>query len=128
MQAANPAGPEAACDDRLEAMTAILDRVAAELREAAAKTDRLHCLVEGVAWHNVKEKHEIIRSAQAIDALEQTLSALSDFVTALAELTPRQWEVAGQSASRRVRLAELAARLSDRPHIADHAGGESEFF
>jgi hypothetical protein len=128
MKAANPAVPEAACDDRPEAMTAILDRVAAELREAAAKTDRLHCLVEGVAWHNVKEKHEIIRSAQAIDALEQTLSALSDFVSALAELTPRQWEVAGQSASRRVRLAELAARLSDRPHITDHAGGESEFF
>lgn len=128
MQAANPAVPEAACDDRLEAMTDLLDRVAAELREAAAKTDRLHCLVEGVAWHNVKEKHEIIRSAQAIDALEQTLSALSDFVSALAEMTPRQWEVAGQSASRRVRLAELAARLSDRPHIADHAGGESEFF
>jgi hypothetical protein len=128
MEPAETAAPEAACDDRREAMTDILDRVAVELRDAAAKTDRLHCLVEGVHWHNVKEKHELIRSAQAIDALEQTLSALSDFVSALAELTPRQWEVAGQSASRRVRLAELAARLSDRPHLADHAGGESEFF
>jgi hypothetical protein len=122
--------PERDADERLQAMTAILGRVASELRDAAQKTDRLHCLVEGVGWHNVKEKHELIRSAQAIDSIEQTLSALSDFVSALAELTPPQWEVAGQSASRSVRLAALAARLADLPHVAhgDHAGGDSEFF
>jgi hypothetical protein len=123
------AAPQTNDDEQPQAMTDILGRIARELREAAASTDRLHCLVEGVAWHNVKEKHELIRSAQAIDAIEQTLSALSDFVVALAELAPRQWEVAGAAASRHVRLAELAARLADRP-LTDNAtaSGDSEFF
>ncbi|MBY6240571.1 hypothetical protein [Methylosinus sp. Sm6] len=123
------AAPHTDHADAPQAMTDILGRVARELRETAASTDRLHCLVEGVAWHNVKEKHELIRSAQAIDAIEQTLSALSDFVSALAELAPRQWEVAGAAASRRVRLAELAARLADRPRseVAE-SSGDSEFF
>jgi transposase len=119
-----------ATDDPPQPMPEILGRLADELRDAAARTDRLHRLAESIAWRDVEEKHELIRSAQAIDAIEQTLSALSDFVSALAELTPRQWEVAGGSASRRVRLAELAARLADRPLVAgaEHAGGDSEFF
>lgn len=121
--------PQTDHDDDPQAMTDILGRVARELRAAAVSTDRLHCLVEGVAWHDVKEKHELIRSAQAIDAIEQTLSALSDFVCALAALAPRQWEVAGAAASRHVRLAELAARLADRPQPeSTDSGGESEFF
>jgi hypothetical protein len=127
---AQDGAPEREPDERPQAMTEILGRVASELRDAASKTDHLHCLVEGVAWHNVTEKHELIRSAQAIDSIEQTLTALSDFVSALAEMTPPQWEVAGQSASRRVRLAALAARLADLPHVThgDHASGDSEFF
>jgi hypothetical protein len=123
------AAPQTDHDDEPQAMTDVLGRIARELRDAAANTDRLHRLVEGVAWHNVKEKHELIHSAQAIDSIEQTLSALSDFVVALAELAPRQWEIAGAAALRNVRLAELAARLADRPG-SDHAtpSGDSEFF
>jgi hypothetical protein len=124
------AAPQTEPDDAPQAMTDILGRLARELREAAANTDRLHCLVEGVAWRDVEEKHELIRSAQAIDSIEQTLSALSDFVDALAELAPRQWQVAGAAASRHVRLAELAARLADRPQPqgAAPSSGDSEFF
>jgi hypothetical protein len=114
-------------DNGHQALVDVLSRLASELRETAKETDRLHCLVDGVAWGDVKEKAELMRSAQAIDAIEQKLSGLSEFVAALAEQAPRQWEVAGHLAAARLKLAGLAARLVDRPH-ADHPAGESEFF
>lgn len=116
--------------NRPQPLIDILSRVARELRDAARDTDRLHCLVDGVEWGNVKEKEELIRSAQLIDAIEQRLSGLSDFVSALAELAPDQWELEGHRASQSVKLSELAARLANRPGaaVAAHQAGESEFF
>ncbi|MBG0808634.1 hypothetical protein IY145_04520 [Methylosinus sp. H3A] len=117
-------------NERSQPLVEVLSRLAVELRNAAKETDRLHCLVDGVEWSNVEEKHELIHSAQAIDAIEQTLSGLSDFVDALAELAPADWEICGRTASRSVKLAELAARLSDSPDDGrtDHPAGEFEFF
>jgi hypothetical protein len=104
-------------------------RIAEELRDAAKDTDRLHCLVDGVEWRSVKEKEELIRSAQLIDAIEQRLSGLSDFVSALADLAPDQWLLQGHVASQNVKLAALAARLAALPHSgSSHPAGESEFF
>ncbi|PWB82589.1 MAG: hypothetical protein C3F11_11070 [Methylocystaceae bacterium] len=116
--------------NRSQPLTDVLTRVAHELRNLAKDTDRLHCLVDNVHWAGVEEKDEVMRSAQAIDAIEQRLSALSDFVAALAELAPAQWEVEGHLASQKVKLAELAGRLSDQPHTpsAVHHAGDSEFF
>jgi len=115
---------------RTEPLVEVLLRLAAELGNVAKDTDRLHRLVDGVEWSNVKEKHELIHSAQAIDAIEQTLSGLSDFVAALAALSPPDWEIAGETASRSVKLAELAARLADGSSDGrtDHPAGEFEFF
>ncbi|CAN2533827.1 hypothetical+protein [Methylocapsa aurea] len=117
-------------NERPEPLAEVLSRLAAELRNAAKETDRLHCLVDGVEWSNVKEKHELIHSAQAIDAIEQTLSGLSDFVCALAELARPDWRISGGMASRSVKLAELAARLGDHDDDGrtDHPAGELEFF
>lgn len=117
-------------NDRSQPLPDVLTRIARELRLLAKDTDHLHCLVDNVHWASVAEKDEVMRSAQAIDAIEQRLSALSDFVSALAELAPAQWEVEGHLASQRVKLAELARRLSDRPHTpsAVHHAGDSEFF
>jgi len=116
--------------ERSEPLAEILSRLAMELRNTAKETDRLHCLVDGVEWSNVKEKQELIHSAQAIDAIEQTLSGLSDFVAALAALAPADWEISGGTASRSVKLAELAARLGDHEDDGrtDHPAGEFEFF
>lgn len=116
--------------DRPQPLTDLLTRVAHELRDLAKDTDRLHCLVDNVKWDSVKEKNDLMRSAQAIDSIEQRLSALSDFITALVELAPVQWEVEGHVASKRVKLAELAARLLDHPRTPTgvHHAGESEFF
>ncbi|BBU61602.1 hypothetical protein MSC49_15370 [Methylosinus sp. C49] len=116
--------------ERPQPLVEVLSRLAAELRNAAKETDRLHCLVDGVEWSNVEEKHELIHSAQAIDSIEQTLSGLSDFVCALAELAPGDWQVNGATAARSVKLAELAARLGDHDDDGrtDHPAGELEFF
>ncbi|WP_018264540.1 hypothetical protein [Methylosinus sp. LW4] len=116
--------------ERPQPLVEVLSRLATELRNAAKETDRLHCLVDGVEWSNIEEKHELIHSAQAIDSIEQTLSGLSDFVCALAELAPAEWQVCGGAAARSVKLAELAARLGDHDDDGrtDHPAGELEFF
>lgn len=117
-------------DGDAEPLAAILARLAVELRNAAKDTDRLHRLVDSVGSSNVKDKHELIHSAQAIDAIEQTLSGLSDFVSALAALLPPDWEIDGATATRGVKLAALAARLADGSGDGrtDHPPGEFEFF
>ncbi|WP_400766664.1 hypothetical protein [Methylosinus sporium] len=53
-----------------------------------------------------------------------------DFVCALAELAPADWQVCGGAAARSVKLAELAARLGDHDDDGrtDHPAGELEFF
>lgn len=115
---------------RPQPITDFLARVAQELRELAGETDHLHCLVDNMDWDNAKDKDELMRSAQSIDSIEQRLSALSDFISALVELAPAHWEVEGHVASQRVKLAKLAARLLDHPHPVStvHHPGESEFF
>jgi hypothetical protein len=109
----------------------MMSRAAQELRELAEATARLHCLIDHVHWPSVAEKHAFLQSAQAIDCIEQRLAALSDFLSALAELTPSGWRVESHLASQRLKVAELAAKLSNEAaHGAhcQHPVGEPEFF
>ncbi|MBI1867092.1 MAG: hypothetical protein HYS06_02140 [Methylocystis sp.] len=113
-------------------MIEILSRVAHELRDLAASTDGLHCLVDNIKWESIVEKHALMQSAQALDVFEQRLSGLSDFIFALADLMPSQWEVEGHVASRKVKLTALAVRLANQPSspstINQHIPGDLEFF
>lgn len=113
-------------------MIEVLSSIAHELRDLAGSTDRLHCLVGHIKWESIVEKNAFMRSAQGIDAIEQRLSALSDFISALTDLIPPQWEVEGHVAMRKIKLAELAARLSNQQAgpstTVQHIAGESEIF
>jgi hypothetical protein len=115
----------------VQQMNELLSRVADELRDLAHATDRLHCLVDHVKWSNLVEKNAFVSSAQGIDGIEQRLSALSDFISALAALTPPDLTVEGHVALRKIKLADLAARLCNQANSAGpgpHVAGELEFF
>lgn len=109
-----------------------LSRVALELRDLAEAAGLLHCIIEQVDWRSVAEKNAFLRSAQAIDHIEQRLGGLSSFVSALADLTPRDLKVEGHLASREVKVSDLAARLCNAqpaaPSGIQHVAGEPEFF
>jgi hypothetical protein len=109
----------------------ILTRVASELDDIAAAINQLHALIECIDQGGIKDKGLFIHSAQAIDILEQRASGLSHFISELSDLMPDHWELESLAAARKLKLSELAARLTRREIVevlAAVAPGESEFF
>jgi len=109
----------------------ILTRVSSELNDIAVSINQLHSLIECIDRGSIKDSGLFIHSAQSIDILEQRICGLSHFITELADLMPDHWELESLAAARKLKLSELATRLTRREIVevmAAHAPGESEFF
>jgi hypothetical protein len=109
----------------------ILTRVASELTDIADGVSQLHSMIDCIDQGGIRDKSAFIHSAQAIDILEQRACGLAHFITELAELMPDHWELESAAAARKLKLSELATRLTRREIVEVMAAitpGESEFF
>ena len=115
------------------AVTDILGRVAAELRQAALVIDRTPICTEHIKEGMGADDSDYLRAMQGLDHSAQMLSGLADFLSAIADRAPDHWRIDPHPASQVVTLAELASRLSFQVAHAEGEGspetnGDCEFF
>lgn len=115
-------------DARTTPVADLLRRIAAELRDLARTVDDLQQAVGGLA--GAARDAGAMRQLQNFDSLSQNLSGVADFTEALGEAAPERWRLNPHSASRVVRLSDLAARLVSRRRASPEASaaGELELF
>jgi hypothetical protein len=95
-----------------------LDRTSNELRKLASVTDSVQHLVGQMLLDHQARDLATLVELQRLDHLCQSIAAIADFLEALAASTPPHWSLDVKSASKSVKLAELALRLAS---AADHA-------
>jgi hypothetical protein len=109
-----------------------LDRTSNELRKLASVTDSVQHLVgQMLLDHRAKDLASLLE-LQRLDHLGQSIAAIADFLEALAAGTPPHWSLDVKSASKSVKLSELALRLASATESgpAAHAAsvGDCELF
>jgi len=94
--------------------------------ELAALADRCEALQAGLA--PALQTGAAIEEAQTLDLLTQSLAAVADYLHALAQILPGDWQVNPQGAAQIVPLTELAWRLVGGPAHPPPETGELDFF
>jgi hypothetical protein len=114
---------------RGEEAAVALARAARELRRAMGMVDDIEQVV-GLAIALAGEAGaDQVLELQKLDHIQQKILGVADFLDALSEKMPSEWRVDAKSASRRVLLAELGAKLGDAEAAnATPAGGEVETY
>ena len=115
MSAANVAGPLPI------ALAVIVDRVSGELDKVSSRLQTLdHAVAELAAASSVG--HSMFHRLQELDRVNQEVSCLTQFLSALAARIPDEWSVDFHEARSSVTLEALAAALAmdltDAPHPA----------
>jgi len=110
----------------------LLRRMAHELRHLTPVVDNLQVLVGRLVLASAIPDGAAAHQLQHFDSLGQTLAAIADFAEALGGDAPAEWLLDPRSASRAVRLSDLAERLVshlESPVASEAAvAGEFEFF
>lgn len=94
--------------------------------ELAALSDRCETLQAGLA--PALQSGAAIEEAQTLDLLTQSLAAVADYLHALSQTLPEDWQVDPNGAARIVPLTELARRLVGGPMPPPAESGELDFF
>lgn len=105
-----------------------LRRASSELRKAIGMVEELEQAV-GLAIALAGEAGaDQMFELQKLDHLQQKIIGVADFLDALSATMPPEWRVDAKRASRRVLLAELAARLGDaRASNEEGVGGRENY-
>jgi hypothetical protein len=106
-----------------------LDRTSDELRKLQSVTDGVQHLVgEILLNHRAGEVASLIE-LQRLDHLSQSIAAIADFLEALAANTPSHWALDAKSASKCVKLSDLALRLASAADTGSsgHAAPAGDF-
>ena len=94
------------------ALADVLDRVGQELKTLERSMEEMHPIVERLLAEVAPQELASIMAMQNIDRIEQTLSSLAQFLHAVAQSTPQEWQLDIGVAAMTVRLSDLAHRLS----------------
>src|SRR6185369_10020379 len=94
--------------------------------ELAALADLCEALQAGLA--PALQSGAAIEEAQALDILTQSLSAVADYLHALADGVPKYWTLDCRPAAATVQLADLARRLAGGALLPAQESGEVEMF
>jgi len=94
--------------------------------ELAALADRCEALQAGLA--PALQGGAAIEEAQTLDLLTQSLAAVADYLHALSQTLPSDWQVDPHGPARIVPLTELAWRLVGGPMPPPPESGELDFF
>ncbi|MEJ0096639.1 MAG: hypothetical protein WDN46_25510 [Methylocella sp.] len=89
----------------------VLGRVGHELAHLARLLEHFESIAAPLALEAARRDVDLMREMQGLDHIGQKLSALADFLAALAPAASKRWMVHPSAAARVVRLADLAARL-----------------
>ncbi len=89
----------------------VLGRVGYELAHLARLLERFESIAAPLVLEAGRSDVALMREMQGFDHIGQKLSALVDFLAALAPAASDHWMVDPSAAARIVRLADLAARL-----------------
>lgn len=96
----------------LTPMPVVLERIGAELGRLAAQVECLQNGLGPLLLQAARHRPDAMMDIQGIDAINQTLAGLSNFVSALARSGAGQQLVAVSRLADRVLLSDLADRLS----------------
>ncbi len=111
--------PESPAFDR--SMAEVLEALSRETLSLQRSAEHLQGLTGALAARaRLTASDPLIEEAQALDALAQTLDALTGFITRLSETAPADWRLDIAGAVEPVFLADLAKRL-----CREHSSGEA---
>jgi hypothetical protein len=127
MKAAPIDPPESA----VEPIAEILGRVGQELDDLAEQLQRVQGLISPLVLQASSLEPGFLQEIQAVDHIEQKLTCLSRFLSALGPMMHGHWVLDMTEASEVVTLSELARRLRTAEHLIDEAqdvSGDFELF
>jgi hypothetical protein len=115
----------------VEPIAEILGRVGQELDDLAGQLQRVQGLISPLVLQASSLEPGFLQEIQAVDHIEQKLTCLSRFLSALGPFMHGHWVLDMSEASEVVTLSELARRLRTAEHITDETeqvSGDFELF
>ncbi len=112
--------------DQQVSLAELSRRIAAELAASALVCRKTEDLAVALAAEREAPMRQLA-PLQALDELTQRLTNLADVLEAIADRAPTDWSMEVAPLLQKVRLGDLARRLSGLPAIPA-APGEAEFF
>ncbi len=125
------AAPLEQSESAVEPIAEILGRVSQELDDLAEHLQHVQDLISPLVLKSASLEPGLLQEIQAVDHIEQKLTCLSRFLSALAPLMHGHWVLDMSEASEVVTLSELARRLRTAERIVEdnpHLSGDFELF